>query len=54
MILPDHFQERDFREIHYGAAVPVALADEYILNTGGMEEALRALDEIVKRRTSGG
>lgn len=52
--LPGHFQERDFREIDYGAAVPLALADEYILNTGGMEEALRALDEIVKRRTSGG
>jgi dephospho-CoA kinase len=52
--LPGHFQERDFREIDYGAAVPIALADEYILNTGGMEEALRALDEIVKRRTSGG
>jgi len=52
--IPEHFQERDFREIEYGAAVPVALADEYILNTGGMEEALRALDEIVKRRTPGG
>ena len=51
--IPDHFQERDFREIEYGAAVPVALADEYILNTGEVEEALRALDEIVKRRTSG-
>jgi len=51
--LPEHFQERDFREINYGAAVPVALAEEYILNTGGMEDALRALDEIVKRRTSG-
>jgi dephospho-CoA kinase len=51
---PEHFQERDFREIDYGAAVPVALADEYILNRGGMEEALQALDEIVKRRTTGG
>jgi dephospho-CoA kinase len=52
--LPEHFQERDLREIEYGAAVPLALADEYILNTGGMEEALRALDEMVKRRISGG
>jgi dephospho-CoA kinase len=51
---PEHFQERDFREIDYGMAVPVAMADEYILNTGGVEEALRALNEIVKRRTSGG
>jgi len=51
---PEHFQERDFREIDYGTAVPVAMADEYILNSEGMEEALRALDEIVKRRTSGG
>jgi dephospho-CoA kinase len=50
---PEHFQERDFREIDYGTAVPVAMADEYILNTGGMEEVLRELDEIVERRTSG-
>jgi dephospho-CoA kinase len=45
----DAFDERDAREISYGASVPVALADEYILNTGSMEDGLLALDEIVKR-----
>ena len=49
---PDHFQERDLREIQYGTAVPIALADEYILNTGGIEEARTALEGIVKRRTA--
>jgi dephospho-CoA kinase len=41
------FEERDGREISYGTAVPIALADEYILNTGTLEEALKALDAIV-------
>jgi dephospho-CoA kinase len=49
---PDHFQERDWREIQYGTAVPIALADEYILNTAGIDEARTALDEIVARRTA--
>ena len=49
---PDHFQERDLREIHYGTAVPIALADEYILNTQGTDEARTALEEIVKRWTA--
>ena len=39
---PAQFDERDSREIQYGAAVPIALADEYILNTGSMEEAAAA------------
>ena len=47
---PDAFDARDQREITYGAAVPIALADEYILNTGSMEEAMGALDAIVQRR----
>lgn len=46
---PQFFQERDFREISYGAAVPIALADEYILNAGRLEDALHELDLIVKR-----
>ena len=46
--LPEYFQERDRREISYGTAVPIALADEYILNTGSLEDALQALDRIVK------
>ena len=45
---PEYFQERDLREISYGTAVPIALADEYILNTGSLEDALQALDQIVK------
>jgi dephospho-CoA kinase len=48
---PDYFQERDLREIHYGTAAPIALADEYILNTGGIEEARKELEEIVRRWT---
>jgi dephospho-CoA kinase len=41
------FEERDDREISYGTAAPIALADEYILNTGTLEEALKAMDAIV-------
>jgi len=43
------FAGRDLREIGYGTAVPVALADEYILNTGTVEDALRELERIVDR-----
>ncbi|MCX5833727.1 MAG: AAA family ATPase [Deltaproteobacteria bacterium] len=43
------FDDRDLREIEYGTSVPVALADEYILNTGTMEEALGHLDRIVRK-----
>ncbi len=46
---PRYFGERDLREISYGAAVPLALADEYILNTGLVEDALEELDSIVRR-----
>lgn len=45
---PDAFDDRDMREIEYGAAVPVALADGYILNTRSMEDAMNDLDNIVK------
>lgn len=48
---PDMFMSRDMREIAYGAAVPIALADEYILNTGPLEAALERLDEIVKKNS---
>lgn len=44
---PAAFDERDEREIEYGAAVPIVLADAYILNTGTMDDALSALDAIV-------
>jgi dephospho-CoA kinase len=46
---PDAFDARDMREIAYGAAVPIALADEYVLNTGSMDDALDTLDAIVQR-----
>jgi dephospho-CoA kinase len=45
---PDAFEARDAREISYGTATPIALADAYILNTGTMEEAFDTLDRIVR------
>ena len=42
------FDGRDQREIDYGTAVPIALADGYILNTGTMEDAIREMDRIVR------
>ena len=44
----DAFDARDMREVEYGTAVPVALADYYILNTSSMDDAVQNLDEIVK------
>jgi dephospho-CoA kinase len=46
------FDGRDRREIDYGLATPIALADEYILNTGTVDEALAAFGEIIDRRTA--
>lgn len=46
---PMGFEERDNREIAYGTAVPIALADAYILNTGTMDDAMEQLDAIVRR-----
>jgi len=45
------FDGRDRREIDYGLAVPIALADEYILNTGTVKQALAAFGRIVERHT---
>jgi len=45
---PSAFHERDEREIAYGAATPIALADAYILNTSAMENAADDLDKIVE------
>jgi dephospho-CoA kinase len=42
------FDARDQREIEYGAAVPIALADAYLLNTGTPDEALNRLDAILR------
>lgn len=46
---PRAFDDRDRREIGYGAAIPIALADAYILNTATLEEAISQLDAIVKQ-----
>jgi dephospho-CoA kinase len=46
---PERFEERDLREIAYGTAIPIALADEYVLNTGTIAESIKMLDEIVRK-----
>lgn len=46
--MPDAFDERDAREISYGTAIPIALADAYVLNTGTTEDAIEAVDKIVQ------
>jgi dephospho-CoA kinase len=51
---PQAFEDRDRREISYGTAVPIAMADAYILNTGTKEDAIRQLDAIVKKETAKG
>jgi dephospho-CoA kinase len=49
---PADFDERDQREIVYGMAIPIALADAYILNTSTMDDAMKQLDTIVKQETA--
>jgi dephospho-CoA kinase len=46
---PDTFAERDMREIAYGTALPIALADAYLLNTSTMEDALKNIDDLVQK-----
>lgn len=45
---PAAFEERDTREIAYGAAIPITRADAYILNTVAIDNAMADLDRIVK------
>jgi dephospho-CoA kinase len=45
----DHFNERDWREIHYGVAACIALADDYVLNTGTEDDAFHQLDAVIKK-----
>lgn len=45
---PVNFDERDHREIGYGTAIPIALAEAYILNTASLDEAIGQLDVIVR------
>jgi dephospho-CoA kinase len=44
---PAAFEERDTREIAYGAAIPIARADAYVLNTATMDNAMTDIDRIV-------
>jgi dephospho-CoA kinase len=46
---PQAFDDRDEREISYGTAIPIALADAYILNTGSVDDSISQLDAIVKQ-----
>ncbi len=48
---PQAFDDRDEREISYGTAIPIALADAYILNTGSVDDSISQLDTIVKQET---
>lgn len=48
---PQAFNERDSREISYGAAIPIARADAYILNTTTMDDAMADLDKTVRSYT---
>jgi dephospho-CoA kinase len=48
----EYFAKRDWREINYGLAACIALADDYVLNTGTIEEAFISIDEIVKKHIS--
>lgn len=43
----DHFAMRDRREIEYGVALCIALADAYVVNDGKLEDAERQLAAIV-------
>jgi dephospho-CoA kinase len=49
---PQAFDERDKRELAYGTAIPIALADAYVLNTGSVDEAISQLGAIVQEEMS--
>jgi dephospho-CoA kinase len=42
------FGERDRREITYGVATCIALADDYVVNSGSVQDAYLQLDRIIK------
>ena len=44
---PSRFDERDLREIRYGASAPIALADHYVLNEGSVEDSTRRFARII-------
>lgn len=45
------FDDRDKRELAYGTAIPIAMADAYVLNTGSEDDAISQLDAIVREET---
>jgi dephospho-CoA kinase len=45
----DLFNDRDWREIDYGIAACIALADEYVLNADDMENAFNQFKAIVQK-----
>jgi dephospho-CoA kinase len=49
---PQAFDDRDQRELAYGTAIPIAMADAYILNTGAVDDAISQLNAIVRQETS--
>ena len=49
---PQTFDGRDQREIAYGTAIPITLADAYILNTGTMDDAIKQLGAIINKETA--
>jgi dephospho-CoA kinase len=49
---PQAFDERDRREIAYGTAVPIALADAYVLNNTTLDDAVKQLHALVTRDLS--
>jgi dephospho-CoA kinase len=49
---PQAFDDRDKRELAYGTAIPIAMADAYVLNTGSEDDAISQLDAIVKEETA--
>jgi dephospho-CoA kinase len=44
----DYFEKREQREIDYGLAVCIALADAYVINVNSPDDALKQLDDIIK------
>jgi dephospho-CoA kinase len=47
----EFFDRRDWREINYGLAACIALADDYIFNAGTIADAYSEIDRIVKKYT---
>lgn len=46
----EFFAKQDWREIDYGVANCIALADAYILNTGSLDEATNQLARLVEKK----